>query len=76
LANVWLAQKSSAKNSAQLLRFYYTHNSRSESLIKVGLEKFTAVLPITEDSAVIEPLAFVTKMRSASDVGMDARRDP
>jgi hypothetical protein len=59
-----------------LRSFYYAHNSRSESLIKVRLEKFAAVLPITEDSAVIEPLAFVTKMRSASDVGMDARRNP
>jgi hypothetical protein len=57
-----------------LRSFYYAHNSRSESLIKVRLEKFAAVLPITEDSAVIEPLAFVTKMRSASDVAwMPAR---
>jgi hypothetical protein len=45
-----------------LRSFYYAHNSRSESLIKARLEKFAAALPITEDSAVIEPLAFVTKM--------------
>jgi hypothetical protein len=31
-------------------------------LIKERLEKFAAALPITEDSAVMEPLAFVTKM--------------
>ena len=45
-----------------LRSFYYAHNSRSESLIKERLEKFAAALPINEDSAVIEPLAFVTKM--------------
>ena len=59
----WPTFGSLKKARPETLRsFYYAHNSRSESLIKARLEKFAAALPITEDSAVIEPLAFVTKM--------------
>jgi transposase len=59
----WPTFSSLKKARPETLRsFYYAHNSRSESLIKARLEKFGAALPITEDSAVVEPLAFVTKM--------------
>jgi transposase len=59
----WPTFDSLKKARPETLRsFSYAHNSRSESLIKERLEKLAAALPITEDSAVIEPLVFVTKM--------------
>jgi hypothetical protein len=51
------------KTRSQTLRaFYYAHNARSEALIEQRLEKFSAAVPLTEDSAVIEPLSLVAQM--------------
>ena len=58
----WPTFDSLKKARPETLRsFYHARNSRSKSLIEKRLAKFAAALPITEDSAIIEPLACITK---------------
>jgi transposase len=51
------------KTRSQTLRaFYYAHNARNKASIEQRLEKFAAAMPLTEHSAVIEPLSLVAKI--------------
>jgi hypothetical protein len=51
------------KARSQTLRsFYYAHNARNQALIEARLAKFSSSVPLTEDTAVIEPLSIVAQM--------------
>jgi transposase len=50
------------KAKAQTVRsFFYAHNSRSQSLIEKRLQQIGQAHPVTDDLALIEPLALTTK---------------
>jgi hypothetical protein len=42
-------------------RFFYAHNSRSQSLIEKRLALIAQAHPVTDDLALIEPLVLTTK---------------
>src|SRR5262249_194134 len=45
-----------------LSSFYYAHNARNQALIETRLARFSSSVPLTEDTAVIEPLSIVAQM--------------